>query len=237
MKRVCLLLALVFPASAFSQNNCEGYFPDVKGLQLEYRLSNAKGKVSLIRHQMVQQVEVKTAGLEVSAEIINSDVQGKEKSRSIAIFNCLGDQTMMGIDQLAAPQGMVSNMALVITGDGFRLPNTPVIGQKLPPSVNVVKVKRGNFVLTSIQYTIHDYQVDSQEMITTPAGIFDCYKLTYWVDSKRYAPGSSLMKYNAIFSSIRVVQWYAKQIGLIKEEVYKKNGKLFSSTQLTQLTR
>lgn len=237
MKYLLFVLFLGITGKGFSQTPCEGYFPDTKGMQLEYRLLNGKGKTMLNRQQTVSALTSNADGLDVSTIIQNTGKNNNAKTGSTMVYHCKNGQVATELEHLLTSQGLESNLGLEVTGDGLLIPNNLQVGQKLPDSDNTIKFRRGKSILTSMQYLIRDFQVEAQETLSTPAGDFDCIKLSYWVDTKNYAPGSIGLKYNAIFSSVKMVQWYAKKIGLIKEEVYKKNGSLFSRTELTKLTR
>lgn len=237
MKHLLLLLFLIINGKGFAQDPCEGYFPNAKGMQLEYRLSNGKGKTLLNRQQTVLALTPNTDGLDVTTIIQNTDKNNNAKAGSILVYHCKNGQVATELGHLLNAQGLESNLGLEVIGEGLLIPNNLQVGQKLPNSDNTIKFSRGKSILTSMQYLIRDFQVEAQETLNTPAGDFDCIQLSFWVDTKNYAPSSIGLKYNTVFTSIRMVQWYAKKIGLIKEEVYKKKGNLFSRTELIKLTR
>jgi len=62
--------------------------------------------------------------------------------------------------------------------------------------------------------------------VTTPAGTFDCIKMTQDTDVK------------AIFKmKAKTTTWYTKGVGMVKTENYDKNGKVESSTVLTKFEK
>jgi hypothetical protein len=62
---------------------------------------------------------------------------------------------------------------------------------------------------------VYDRKVEAVEDVTTPAGTFSCYKLSYTVESK------------TMFTIIaKSTDWIAKRVGVVRSESFDKNGKL-----------
>ena len=74
----------------------------------------------------------------------------------------------------------------------------------------------------NITMNISNRKVDAVESITTPAGTFECYKISYDVAMKMMMNMKS-----------KGVEWYAKGVGLVKNETYSSDGKLLGSNVLT----
>lgn len=60
------------------------------------------------------------------------------------------------------------------------------------------------------------------DTITTPAGVFSCVKITYTIEAKT--------NYGTFISNY--VEWFNKDLGLIKQESYTKSGRLENSSIL-----
>jgi hypothetical protein len=58
--------------------------------------------------------------------------------------------------------------------------------------------------------------------VTTPAGTFECYKLSFDSEVK------TILK-----MTTKSVQWIAKNVGAVKTETFDKNGKSLGTTELT----
>ena len=65
------------------------------------------------------------------------------------------------------------------------------------------------------------------EDVTTPAGTFKGYKMEEVQTNKVLVSTKSF----------RIVTWYAKNIGCVKQEVYDKKGKLLRTLELTSLVQ
>jgi len=73
----------------------------------------------------------------------------------------------------------------------------------------------------NITIAITNRKVEAVENVTTPAGTFECYKISYDIDTK--------MMFTV---KVKGVEWYAKNVGLVKSESYSTDGKLMGSNLL-----
>jgi hypothetical protein len=94
---------------------------------------------------------------------------------------------------------------------------------KLPDSHNEFKMGINGMTLMTISIDITEHQVEAEEKVTTPAGTFNCFRVSYLSNSK-VALGKATTK---------TVQWYARDIGVVKSESYDKKGALESRMLLT----
>ncbi|MCB0580266.1 MAG: hypothetical protein KDD10_13265, partial [Phaeodactylibacter sp.] len=68
-------------------------------------------------------------------------------------------------------------------------------------------------------------KVEAFEAVTTPAGTFECVKITEDVDSK--------MAF--VNTTGKNKSWYAKNIGLVRQEVFDEKGKLLVRQELVKI--
>jgi len=80
--------------------------------------------------------------------------------------------------------------------------------------------------LVTLSFDVFNRQVVGEETITTPAGTYDCKKVTFDFSSK--------------FGIINIkgtgVEWYYNDAVIIKSESYNKKGKLIGYHQITMYT-
>lgn len=67
---------------------------------------------------------------------------------------------------------------------------------------------------------------EANKSTTTPAGTFDCFKISY--DSEIKA---------GLKMTVKGVEWVAKNIGVVRSESYDKNGKLTGYTVMSALVK
>lgn len=70
-------------------------------------------------------------------------------------------------------------------------------------------------------------KVAAKESITTDAGTFDCFK----VESE------SSTKVMLTTTKVTMTAWYAKNVGVVRSEVYDKKGNVTSKQELVSLTK
>ncbi|RYF54973.1 MAG: hypothetical protein EOO39_38625 [Cytophagaceae bacterium] len=87
----------------------------------------------------------------------------------------------------------------------------------------------GNSMMT-MNMTMTNRQVDSQESITTPAGTFNAYKITADISLDNRAMGIPIR------SSLKSVSYRTNELLFdVKSETYNKNGKLMGYTMLSKI--
>jgi len=99
----------------------------------------------------------------------------------------------------------------------------------LPDANMHIKISIGDVAISNINFDLQDRKVDSKESITVPAGSFDCYKISY--NSKMKSESME----TPVELSIKHVEYYAPNVGMIRSETYDKNGDLQSYTILNKI--
>lgn len=122
-------------------------------------------------------------------------------------------------------------METEIESDYIMLPSDLEVGQELPESKTTLKMKiegSGANMMSSV-VVIKDRKVIGQETVTTPAGTFDCYKITYNTEVSMKTIGMNRT------TSYPGVHWFARNVGMVKSESYNQKGNLDSYMLLTKL--
>jgi len=127
--------------------------------------------------------------------------------------------SMLNPESLAA----MSSLEVDVTGDGLSIPNRLVPGQTLPDGNMEMKATMGGIALMNISIAISDRTVIGSETLTTPAGVFECVKLTQTttmggLGSKSYTSTS----------------WFARGVGTVRSETFDNKGEMSSYTELTK---
>ncbi len=114
-----------------------------------------------------------------------------------------------------------SNLDISIEEGNETLPYTYTTQSKLPEEQLILNLAIAPIVRT-LKYAVTDRQLVKEEVITTPAGNFNCFV----VESKtQFIPDEDL--------NGSMVQWIAPGIGLVKQSHYNLNGRLTGTTLLT----
>lgn len=74
---------------------------------------------------------------------------------------------------------------------------------------------------------ITNRKVDAIEQVTTPAGTFECVKVSY----------DTFSKVAFIKTEGRTVEWYTPNIGIVRSEYYDKKGRVTSIHELSYVKK
>lgn len=111
-----------------------------------------------------------------------------------------------------------------VTSSELSYPSNLSVGQTLPDASFSISSGSQGVTVLSMTIDVANRVVAAKESVTVPAGTFDCYKITYNVDTKM------LFKISAT-----AAVWMTKGGGMVKTETYDKKGKLTSSMVLSEL--
>lgn len=213
-----------------AQDGCSKYYPMVEGSSFEYTNYSKKGKVDGVTNYNVSSVTSEGSATKATLDLKVIDKKGKELFTSNYSFTC--EDNMVKIDYKSLfPAQMMKQYAdmdveMDISGTDIEMPNNLSIGKDLADANVTINMNMSGFKMEiSVDQT--NRKVVSQEIITTPAGSFDCMIITETTKSKTM--GAKI--------ELNSKLWLAEGIGMIKQETYKKNGDLMSKTELTKYSK
>lgn len=213
-----------------AQDNCSKYYPMSEGSSFEYTNYSKKGKVDGVTNYTVSSVTSQGTATQATLDLKMSDKKGKELFTTNYSFTC--ENGLVKIDyQSLFPAQMMSQydkmgVEMDITGTDIELPNDLSVGSDLADA-NVTINMNMSGIKMEIRVDQTNRKVLKEESVTTSAGTFDCMVITETTTSKT-------MGANIVLNS---KLWLAEDIGMIKQETYKKNGDLMSKTELTKFSK
>jgi len=231
--KALLTIALASIASFEIFAQCNPFFPLVENTRYEYEMFDKKEKLTVKMSYSFKNVS--GSGDNMNATVtqdLYDAKKGDKISSSDLNWKCengtlhfdMRSMTMMG--ENGQEMNMTeTGMGVDVTGDELDLPNTLTVGQTLNEATYTIKMTMGTITVMNRTYTIKNRKVESQESLTTPAGTFDCYKITF------------LTTDNKSGNTTKSAMWYAKDAGLIKSENYKDDGKLIARQLLVKVVK
>jgi hypothetical protein len=99
-------------------------------------------------------------------------------------------------------------------------------GQTLDDASITISAGTGGVTIMNLTVKIINRKVVGPETVTVPAGTFDCFKITYDMETKM------MFKINT-----SVAEYINMGAGNVKTETFDKKGKLIGSTVLTELKK
>lgn len=232
MKNIFVFAFIAFlSVPAFTQGNlCESsYMPFKEGISLEYTNYDKKGKEIGKQRQTVSKIESLDEGFSATLGTEQLDKKGKTISEGEFEIICDGDKVKMDMSSLMSQALMdqYSNMETEITGENIEFPNDPKEGQTLADGTMEIKASMGGIGNMTTTIKMINRKVEGFETVETPAGSFECVKISQ----------ETVSEVMGMSHSSKSTNWLAKGIGTVKMESYTKNGNLSLSMVLTKFEK
>ncbi len=224
MKKIILFVLLCAIGIISTAQNCSRFYNLNEGASGEITSYEANDKVSVIMNYEIKNV---TSSGGITTATMSSQIKdgkGKYSMDSDYDFTCDGDKvtmdfsSMMNQRMLQRFEGMESE----VTGTNLIFPNSLDVGQTLPDASVVIKISMSGINMEMIT-SISDRKVIDQESVTTKAGTFNCYVITYTTEF-------DMMGTNQTSNS---KQWISEGVGMVKQEDYNDKGKMTNKSELT----
>ncbi len=229
MKKLFLLIQVSLVCITYTTaQSCNPYFLMQEGLKATYEVTNSKNKV--IHKSVTQFKNVSGAGNKMKATLLSEVIDAKKGdviNTSESQWTC-EDGVMSFTMNAIGIEGLdlsTTGVDVSIEGDEMDIPNALEVGKTLKDVTFKVKVSLSGLNMMDRTFFVKDRKVESRENVTTPAGTFDCYKISYVTESQGKSGGMS----KPLNTSI----WYTQDVGMVKTESYK-NGKMETAQILTK---
>ena len=226
MKYGLLFFLLLFLGSAAlrAQPGCSLFFPFKEGAKLEYAYFDKQGRLESRAQSVVKALKPLPNG--VAAMVVNTvfDKRDKEQFSGEYLVRCKNGVISIDVSSMLNPamQQSFSNMEVTIKGEELTIPGAFEKGQELPDASTHIMAGADGVTIVDMMVNISDRKVVGKDTISTPAGVFDCYKLTQTTNVK--------MMLDKAFQS---VEYYAEGVGLVRSETYGDNGEVEGYMELT----
>lgn len=215
-----------------AQGQCNDFYPIKEGARYEYDHQDKKEKVTVRTVNTFKNVS--GSGNNMKAIMVQEIIDAK-KNESVGTSesewiceNGVLNFTMSSMSMMESGQKQGDpGMQVDVTGDKMDIPSNLSVGQTLKDMKYNIKMGMSGMTIMNRDFTVKDRKVASQETLTTPAGSFDCLKITFSTSSEK-GLGSG---------TIKSAMWYSKGVGLVKSENYSKDGKMANRQILTKVVK
>lgn len=226
-----LIILIVACSFTFLKNDCDTLVFFKEGAQLTMTSYNDDGKLTGTTKTIYSKVIKNADGATVTANQENYNKKGKLDSKNEFTIKCIKGTLFFDMKMMLTEDQSKNNKDFEMTVEGAdkEIPTKFVVGSILKDANITItfKTKEGAEVpLSKINFKVTNRKVEAKESITTPAGTFECYKLTENVEMK------------TLFSfKVKSINWFSLEAGNVKTESYKENGKFISKTELTEIKK
>jgi len=232
MKKLLLTISVVFLGFSHSFAQCDAnFYRFEEGAEFEMTSYNDKDKEQ--GKSVNKIIEITEKGDASHATVHAQIYDKKDKLVHEGEFEVICEDNKLRVDmERFVPSEMLSayqDMEVQFEGDYLEMPASLSVGDELPDGAVSMKVKMasGDMNLSDVKINIINRKVAGKESVTTPAGTFDCYKITYDMESEMKMMG---MGKTTVFSN---TEWVAENVGVVKTATYNEKGKLQTYSLLT----
>lgn len=226
MKRM-LLLTLMFIIS-LSLPAQKIFFPSKEGTKLTYQNFDKKGKPSGKVKYTIKEIKTNGEDMDITYQIEMLDDKEAQQFLDEVTIQKRGDKMFFDmskfLDKSAFPQEEGKAPAFEVTGNNMELPLVPVPGMTLPDANVSISMKLG-FMNMKMTANVVNRKVESVEEISVKGGTFKAFKITSDVNSTVLG-----VKVNT-----KGADWYAYDLGVVKNISYNKKGEVESSMELIEI--
>lgn len=227
MKNLLYLLFIGCIGMMNAQNNCSQFYPSEEGKSMTIHHYNHKDKLSSKTIYSVKDINSSGSKTEITMNMNLIDGRNNNSITKVQFkITCDEGTTYLNPESIISPQlfSQYEGMKYTIEGSGIAIPNSLIVGQKLPDGEITMLVNTGIMSIT-MEIKLINRTVTAKEELNTNAGTFDCFIIEYTNEMKM----SMGMRQTLI-----IKQWVAKDVGLVKQETRKQNGRLTGKSILEQ---
>lgn len=225
IKTLALLCSLLFLIPSVNAQHCNAYFDFGTGTTFELSSYSKKDKKVSSASYKVNEVTNTAELTAYDMSVTIRDEKDETINEADYAVECKDGVYRVDVSRMISPQMLAAyeGMEFDVEGTALEFPRNLSVDQTLPGGNCSIKVSSNGLKIMTITCDISERNIVAKESITTPAGTFDCFKLTY----------SSEVKIGLRIKST-VTEWYAEGVGMVKSETYNKKGKLESYMMLTE---
>ena len=222
-----LIFIFLFASLSVNAQPCDGYFPMNKGSIMETTTFTEKGKPQTISTITIQDI-VKTgegANLSIHADIV--DEKGKSVSSADYDAKCSKGSFSINMKSMLTPEQLKSSkdMTVTIEADDIVYPLDFTVGEMLKDAHLKMNVSMNGMNMPGTTIDITNRKIEGKETITTPAGSFECIKISSTIKFK-----------NIIGYEMQSIEWISKGNGVVRTESYR-GDKMKGYSLLTKLSK
>jgi len=232
MKKLLLATSVIISGLFFTNNmkaqDCDFYFPTEKGTIVETTSYDKKNKETSKYYQEVLDYSKSNGVTEVKIET-RIDEEGIDTLGTHQFtLRCENGEFYVNMNSYLDKDalGKYQGMDMEIDSDNMTMPSNLSDGQTLNDGRVSITISNSGIKMMTMTVHVTNRKVEGFEKITTPAGTFDCVKISFDSEMK--------MIFKIKTSG---VQWFCKEIGVVKSENYDKKGKLSGTSMITKITK
>ncbi len=213
---------------SFAQD-CSPYFPLKQGTTYTMKNYDKKDKLEGTSEQTIVKKTTNGGNVEAKVDITHYDKKDKVVAKGDYTVSCKNGSVEIDMSNLISNMTQLYNtggMDVKVDGDVLDLPAELKAGQELKGGKITASISNMGMNIFKTTVVISDRKVEGFETVTTPAGSFECAKISY------------ISRAQVMIKTVetKVVEYYSKDVGMVKSEHYKlKDNSLQGYSQLESI--
>ncbi len=226
--RLAFLFLFIF-STLLNAQECPMYFPDEIGTVREMKSYDRRDRLTSISRQEIIDKTVSGNDVRVTVRTTSYDDDENEILTGDLEIICKDGVFRFDLRDFLDPNTIAAyeDMGIEITADNLLYPANMSPGDQLPDGELQMVVKSGQATLLTLVLTISNRTIEGIEDITTDAGTFSTYKISYDLTTKA----------GFITTSSSAIEWIADGVGFVRTETYNRRGRLTGYSVLTELRK
>ncbi len=208
-------------------DNCLAFVPQKEGTVWEQTSYSRKGKPEGKVEFRLASVATEDGKTNYHVEQTHFDKKGKSVFDGDLKYSCDGGSFYVDMSAFIDPQQLGMGMQgaeITVDADAISYPSDLGPGQTLDDGSISLSLGMGGPINMNFLVQVLNRNVEAKETIETPAGKFECFRISQEVVTK-----------TILAIRVKSVDWVAPGIGSVRTESYNKSGKLMGYTELTRL--
>jgi len=224
LKGLAILFILSLPFKLLAQSDCNPYYLLEEGRKWTSANYNAKDKYQGKQSYEVKSISQEGDKLTAKVMLVSYDKKDKVVMEKEVEFVCENGVVELDMSKYMPEETMESfkEMDVDVKFDAVTIPENLEVGQYLEDGGIDMTINSPMKMNMSIK--IQDRKVMAKENIEVPAGSYEAHKI------------NSIIKFDAMVTrESKSIDWVAKNVGVVRSELYDKKGRLNSYTVLTEI--
>lgn len=233
MKKFIVLSFLLTTLGSYAQD-CKNYYFLTSNSVIEMTLYDKKGEISGKQSWAISDVKKDGNAYRSTVNTVMMDEKGKEIAKSSGEYKCVNGILQADIRMnMNTGQSQNKDMTGEASYDGSYIEYPPAMqpGQTLPDAEATISMKNNSGLASVINFKQTGRKVADKETITSAAGTWQAYKITYDAEMKIKVAGIGIP------TRMKVTEWFVPGFGMVKSETSSKNGKLMGSSLITSIKK
>ncbi|MFW5707001.1 MAG: hypothetical protein ACOCX0_06750 [Bacteroidota bacterium] len=232
MSKYAIITFFLFISFGLSAQDCDLYIPLEEGKGYQYQSYNQRDRLEGVNEIVIKQVNQIPDGTKAIMEASYFDSSEKLLYEGEYEIVCKGNELIIDMQAMMEQMQLdtLEDMEVTFTTiDNLVLPDNIKVGDQLPEGKMEMKISMGGKTMSEMTFTTKNRKVAAKETIKTPAGSYDCFKITYENEMDTNTMGFSRK------TVTKGVEYFSPGVGNVRSEYYDEKDRLQGYTVLSEI--